>query len=692
VKRGQTRVAAGMASAALAIASLVAALQAGRAAPGAVRGIDEAGMDRSVAPGDDFFAFANGTWLERTEIPADQSGWGVANVLAEEATRRTRDLLDEASRSPAPARSVRRQAGDYYTSYLDEAAIESAGTRPLRSSLARIAAIDDARALARVLGEDLRADVDPLNWTDFHTDRLFGLWVAPDFNDPSRNGAYLLQGGLDLPDREYYVSDAPRMAAIQTKYAGHVATMLRLGGITDAEDKAARIVALERKMAAVHTTRLESLDVRTANNPWKRDEFPARAPGLDWSTFFAAAALDSQPVIIAWHPRAIAGLAALVASEPLDAWKDWLTFHAIDRNAGFLPRAFVNERFALHGQTLSGTPALAERWKRAVDATGAALGDAVGQLYVERHFPPATKESARAMVANIVAAFGRRIEQLDWMSPATRARAREKVGTLYVGVGYPDRWIDYSGLDVVRGDAFGNNERAAVFEYRRSLAKLRQAPDRTEWAMTPQTVNAVNLPLQNALNFPAAILAPPYFDPEAPAAVNYGSIGAVIGHEITHSFDDQGALFDARGQLANWWTKEDFAHFEASGAQLAAQFDQYEPFPGVHVNGRQTLSENIADLAGLAAAHDAWIMSLGGGSRAAGEAITGEQQFFLAYAQSWRSKSREEALRQQIITDGHAPDAYRAATVRNIDAWYDAFGVKPGQRLFLAPTARVRIW
>jgi predicted metalloendopeptidase len=296
------------------------------------------------------------------------------------------------------------------------------------------------------------------------------------------------------------------------------------------------------------------------------------------------------------------------------------------------------------------------------------------------------------MVANIVAAFGRRIEQLDWMSAATKAKAREKVGTLYVGVGYPDTWIDYSGLDVVRGDAFGNNERAVVFEYRRSLAKLRQAPDRTEWAMTPQTVNAVNLPLQNALNFPAAILAPPYFDPEAPAAVNYGSIGATIGHEITHSFDDQGALFDARGRLANWWTKEDFAHFEASGAQLAAQFDRYEPFPGAHVNGRQTLSENIADLAGLAAAHDAWILSLGGAPPPSDGGLTGEQQFFLAYAQSWRSKSREEALRQDIITDGHAPDAYRAATVRNIDAWYDAFGVKPGQRLFLAPADRVRVW
>jgi putative endopeptidase len=682
-------------SAIVAIAALATVLPHTSSVAGpasAVRGIDEAGMDRSVTPGDDFFSFANGTWVARTEIPPDRSDWGVFNVIAEEATGRTRDLLEAASRSSAAARSVQRQVGDYYASYVDEAAIEAAGTRPLQPLLDRIGAIDGSTALARVLGEDLRADVDPLNSTNFHTDRLMGLWVSPDLNDPARNTAYLLQGGLDLPDREYYVSDTPEMAAIREAYAKHVAATLRLADIADADAKAERIVALEERMARVHATRLESLDVRKANNPWKRTEFPSRAPGLDWKTFFAAAGLDTQPVIVAWHPRAIAGLSALVASEPLDVWKDWLTFHAIDRNAAVLPRAFLDERFAFHGRTLSGIPQIAERWKRAVDATGAALGEAVGQLYVERYFPPQAKESVREMVSNIVAAFDRRIGQLDWMSPATKAKAREKLKTLQVGVGYPDKWIDYSGLEVVRGDAFGNYQRAALFEYRRNLARLGRPSDKTEWAMTPQTVNAVNLPLQNAINFPAAILQPPFFDPAAPAAVNYGAIGATIGHEISHSFDDQGALFDAQGRLANWWTKEDFAHFEASGAQLAAQYDQYMPFPGLHVNGKQTLSENIADLAGLAAAYDAWRMSLGGARAPSEGGFTGEQQFFLAYAQSWRSKTREPQLRQQIITDGHAPDAYRAATVRNMDPWYPAFDVKPGQRLFLAPENRVRVW
>ncbi len=653
---------------------------------------DEAGLDGSVAPGVDFFAFANGTWLARTDIPPDRSTWGVLDVLAAEAMRRTRGLLESAGQSHAQPRSAERQAGDFYASYADEAAIEASGMRALRPLLDRIAAIDSARALARVLGEDLRADVDPLNNTRFHTDRLFGLWVAPDLNDAGQNAAYLLQGGLDLPDREYYLSDSAQMAAIRAKYATHVAAMLRLAGIADPEGKAQRIVALEGRIARVHATLLESLDVRAANHPWKRGEFASRAPGLDWTTFFAAAQLETQPIVIVWHPRAVTGIAALVGSEPLDAWRDWLAFHAIDRNAGVLPRAFVNERFAFHGRALSGTPEISERWKRAVAATNEALGEAVGQLYVARYFPAATKDQMRTMVANIVAAFGRRIEALQWMTPATKAKAREKLATIRVGVGYPDKWIDYSGLEVVRGDPFGNSQRASLFEYRRSLVRLRQPPDKSEWAMTPQTVNAVNLPLQNALNFPAAILAPPFFDPAAPAAVNYGAIGAVIGHEISHSFDDQGALFDAKGKLANWWTREDFAHFEASGAQLAAQFDQYVAFPGLHINGKQTLSENIADLAGLAAAYDAWILSLSGAHAPASGRFTGEQQFFLSYAQSWRGKAREAALRQQIITDGHAPDAYRAATVRNLDPWYPAFDVKAGQRLYLEPNDRVKIW
>jgi putative endopeptidase len=462
--------------------------------------------------------------------------------------------------------------------------------------------------------------------------------------------------------------------------------------VPGADAAAASVAALETKMARVHATRAESLDVRKANNPWPRPEFAARAPGLDWDAFLSAARLQGEPSIVVWHPAATRGLAALVRSEPLAAWKHWLTFHAIDRSAGVLPKAFVEARFAFHGKVLNGTPQLADRWKRAVSATNAALPDAVGQIYVAKYFPAETKVQLQAMVKNLVAAFGARVDRLEWMSPVTKQKARQKLATIRVGVGYPDTWVDTRELRIVRGDAFGNRERAEAFEYTHSLGKLGAPVDKGEWWMSPQTVNAVNLPLQNALNFPAAILAPPFFDPAGPPATYYGAIGAVIGHEISHSFDDQGAMFDADGRLANWWTKEDLEHFQAAGAQLAAQYDAYAPFPDLHVNGKQTLSENIADVAGLAAAYDGWRLSLGGATPPALDGFSGEQQFFLSYAQSWLTKWREPALRQAVIADGHAPGQYRAAAVRNLDAWYDAFGVKPGQALYLAPPQRVRVW
>jgi putative endopeptidase len=664
------------------------------AANGERHGIDLAGMDRSAAPGDDFYQYANGTWLSHTDIPPDRSRWGVFDVLGAVSLERTRRILERAASSSA-AGTIDRKVGDYYASVLDEAAIDARGASAIGPALDRIRAIDTRTTLARVLGEDLRTDVDPLNNAIFHTDRLFGLWVAPDLNDPAKNAPYLLQGGLDLPDREYYVADSPKMAEIRTAFLDHVARVLTLAGeATRATDRAAAIVALEERMARAHATRLESLQVARANNPWPLAEFPARAPGLEWPTFFDAARLASTPRIIVWHPAAITALSGLVASEPLGVWKDWLLFHAVDRRSDLLPRAFADERFAFHARTLAGIPSQSDRWKRAVSMTSnGTLGEAVGRLYVREHFPPETKARAQALVQAIAAAFGRRIAQLEWMSPDTQARAREKLSTLYVGVGYPERWTrDYAALEVARGDALGNAERASRFEYMRDLARLTGPVDRTEWSMTPQTVNAVNLPLQNALNFPAAILEAPFFDAAAPDAVNYGAIGSVIGHEISHSFDDQGALFDAHGRLANWWTKEDLAHFTSAGAQLAAQYDAYEPFPGVHVNGRLTLSENIADLAGLSATYDGWRASLGGQPSQADGGFTGEQQFFLSFAQIWRAKAREAALRQQIVTNGHAPDRYRAVTVRNLEAWYSAFGVTPGQRLFLPPADRVRVW
>ena len=665
---------------------------AARAAPAPAAGIDLDGMDRSVAPGDDFYRHANGTWLKTTEIPADRGAYGVGAIVTDLTNERTVELIQQAAAGTAAAGSAARKIGDYYASFMDLTAIEAKGLRPLQPAFDRIAAVRDVRSLSRVLGGTLRADVDAMNSTNFYTDNLFGLWVAQDFNDSTRYVPFLLQGGLDMPDREYYVDPSPRMAEIRTRYQAHIAALLKLAGLADHDTRAARVFDLERRIAEAHWKREESEDVRKANNPWTRKQFDTAAPGIDWTAYFAEAGLEDQNDFIVWQPSAVTGISALVAGQPLETWRDYLTFHAIEHSAGLLPDAFGTESFNFHGTVLGGTPQRRDRWKRAVSATNFGLGEAVGQLYAQRYFPPAAKARAEEMVKNILAAFGRRIDTLDWMTAATKARAKTKLGVLKVGVGYPDRWIDYSGLEVVRGDAFGNAQRAEMFEYRRNLRKLGRPIDRSEWVMTPQTVNAVNLPVMNAMNFPAAILQPPYFDPARPLAMDYGAIGAIMGHEISHSFDDQGAQFDAEGRLKNWWTEEDLSHFQASSAKLVKQYDAYRPLPDLGVNGKLTLSENIADVAGLAASYDAYRQSLGGKRAPVVAGLSGDQQFFVAFAQSWRAKSREPSLRLQILGDSHAPGEYRTDTVRNLDAWYAAFDVKPAQALYLAPADRVRVW
>jgi predicted metalloendopeptidase len=658
----------------------------------ATAGLDTAGMDRSVRPGDDFFFYANGSWLAHTEIPADRSSYGSSAILIELTDKRTADLIREAVGAGAPAGTESRKIGDYYASFMDTTAIDAAGLTPLRPRLDSIAAIRSRKELARSLGSTLRADVDALNNTNFYTENLFGLWVAQDLDDPAHYSPFLFQGGLGMPDRSYYLDSAAAMATIRRKYPQHVAAMLGLAGIPGAEARAAGIVRLETKIARAHWSRQESGDVSKGNSPWAKADFRVKAPGLDWESYFAAAGLARVARFVVWQPSAVTGISALVASEPLDTWKDYLTFHAIQSRAAVLPSGFNNHTFAFFGPVLSGATKQRDRWKRAVSATNGALGFAVGRLYAERYFPPAEKARAQAMVGNIIAAFGERIDRLDWMAPATRAEARAKLAVLEVGVGYPDKWPDYTGLEVKAGDAYGNAERAGLFQYRRALERVGRPVDRGEWVMTPQTVNAVNLPAMNAMNFPAAILQPPYFDPARPTAMDYGAMGAIIGHEVSHSFDNQGALFDAKGRLHNWWTPEDFKHFEASAAQLVAQYDAYKPFPDLAVNGRQTLGENIADVAGIAASYDAWQRSLGGKPAPEVNGFTGDQQFFVSFAQSWRRKWREPALRNLILTDGHAPSEYRATTVRNIDAWYAAFGVKAVERLYLALGERVRVW
>jgi endothelin-converting enzyme/putative endopeptidase len=657
-------------------------------------GIVIANMDRSVKPGDNFWLYANGDWLKRTEIPPDRSYVGIWDTLSDLSRKNTAALIEEAANANAPAGSNARKIADLYNSYMDEATIESRGLAPLRPHLDAIAAIHDKRELARALGESLRADVDALNNTNFHTSNLFGLWVAPGFSDSEHYAAYLMQGGLELPDREYYISNNETMRDVRTKYQAHVSAMLRLAGFTDTDARAQHVVELEHAIAEKHISLAENDDIHKANNPWKLSDFAANAPGLDWAEFFRAAGLSSQASFIVWQPTAFTGESALVASTPLETWKDWLAFHLIEDYAGVLPKAFADERFAFYGKILSGTPEERPRWQRGVGLTSEILGDAVGQLYAQRYFPPESKTQVQALVANLITAFRHRIDALSWMDPTTKAEAQAKLTTLYVGIGYPETWRDYSAYEVKPDDLFGNIWRASQFDLHRQVARLGQPQpvDRKEWCMFPQTVNAVNLPLQNALNFPAAILQPPFFDPLAPPEVNYGAIGSVIGHEISHTFDTEGSTFDSKGALRNWWKPADLAHFNAATAKLAAQYDTYKPFPDLAVNGQQTLAENIADVAGISAAYDGYRAALSGKSAPVENGFSVEQQFFLAFAGNWREKARDAALRQGILSDGHSPDEYRASTVRNIDAWYAAFNVQPGDKLYLAPPDRVRIW
>jgi putative endopeptidase len=657
-----------------------------------VSGIDLGGIDKSLQPGDDFNAYANGSWEKRTQIPEDRSSTGVFLQVFELAEKRTSELIQDLERAEPSAGSNERKIADYYAAYMDEAGIEQRGLAPLQPELDKVEAIASPADLSRYLGGSVRADTDPLNATNYHTDRLFGVFVAQGLEDPSRNVATLMQGGLGMPDREYYLSaDAP-MAENRAKYQTYIAALLKQAGAPDAEARAKAIFDLETKIARAHASVVDSQDIHKANNPWDTTALQDKAPGIDWPAFLDAAGLSGEKTLVAWQPDAIRGISALVASEPLQVWKDYLRFHALDRSASLLPKAYADLAFDFHSKTLQGTPKQRDRWKRAVGATSVALGDAVGQLYVKQYFPPSSKAEVETMVHNILAAFREGIDRLEWMTPETKAKAKAKAETMRVSVGYPETWRDYADLEVRRDDPLGNALRAEEHEYRHQLSKLGKAPDRGEWWMTPQTVNAVQLPLQNAMNFPAAILEAPFFDPKADPASNYGAIGAVIGHEVSHGFDNMGSEFDAQGRLQNWWTKEDSTHFEAATKKLVEQYDAYEPLPGLRINGKQTLGENIADVSGLQAAYSAWRKSLGGKQPPVIDGLTGDQRFFLAYAQAWRSKMREPTLRARVIGDGHAPGPYRALTVRNIDAWYPAFEVKQGQKLYLAPEQRVRIW
>ena len=654
-------------------------------------GIDTAWMDKAAVPGDDWYGYADGGWMKTTEIPADRSNIGGFFIADQVREKNTRTMFDEIIKAK-PTSGNDALIANYYNAYVNTDAIDKAGIAPAKADLAAIAGIADKKQLSSYIGGTLRADTDPLNATNFQTENLFGVFVTQGLNTPGETLPYLMQAGIGLPEREYYLSTDPKMVEARNKYKAYIAQILQLAGVADAPGAATRIMDLETKIAKAQATREESEDFAKGAQVWSRTDLEKKAPGIDWAALLNSAQLGSVQKFEAYHGGAIPKLAALVGSEPLQNWKEWLAFHTLNQQANVLPRAFRDASFAFNGTALAGTPQERPRDMLALNATSGALQDAVGKAYVDRYFPASSKTEIQGMVEKIKDAFAKRVQAIDWMAPSTKQEALKKVETIVVGVGYPDTWRDYSGLQISADNAYANQKAVGLAEYKHQLAKIGKPMDRAEWWMPPQLVNAVNLPVQNALNFPAAILVKPFFDPKADAAYNYGAIGAVIGHEISHSFDNNGALFDSTGKLRNWWSPQDFTKFQQAGDALAKQYDEYEALPGLHVNGKLTLGENIADVAGLAAAFDAYKASLGGKEAPVIDGLTGDQRFFIAYAQSWATKMREATLRQRIAVDGHAPGNFRAMTVRNIDGWYPAFSVKPGQKLFLAPDKRVKVW
>jgi putative endopeptidase len=638
-------------------------------------GFDAAGMDRSVAPGDNFYLFANGTWAKNTPIPADKSNYGMFTVLDDLSRERTRQIIEEQAKDP------NSRIGAAYASFMDEAAIEAKGLAPLEPWLGQIRAAKTKQDLA-----PLYADADRLG-----IGIPYGMFIGQDRKASDQYALNVLQGGLGMPDRDYYLSKDPKLAETKAKYLQHLTNMLTLAGEANAAARAKAILDLETKIAAVHWTKAESRNVDRTYNKMSLAEVRKLAPGFDFPAMIKAEGANVGSVIV-FQPSAFKGIGALVGRTPLPVLKDQLLVRSLDAYSAFLPQKFDAENFAFYGTALNGTPQQEERWKRAVNFTIDALGDDVSKLYVARFFPPETKAAADELVKNIIGAMDRRIDKLDWMSAETKAKAHAKLAAFTPKIGYPSRWRDMNGLQIDRGDVLGNAMRSARFESAYQTGKLGGPIRRWEWGMTPMTINAYANPTMVEIVFPAAILQPPFFDPNADPAVNYGGIGAVIGHELSHHFDDQGAKYDLHGNLIDWWTPADAKNFQARLDKLGAQYDAYEPLPGFHVQGKLTMGENVADLAGLTVAHDAYIASLGGKAPPAIDGTSADQRFYLGWAQVWRRNYREPNLRQRLLTDPHSPSEQRVATVRNLDPWYPAFDVQPGQNLYLTPEQRVRIW
>jgi putative endopeptidase len=643
-------------------------------------GVDTAGMDTTVKPGRDFNQFASGTWQKNTKIPADKTRWGMFDQLREEADANVRKILEE--KAAAPKGSSAQKARDYYAAYLDTAAIDAKGFAPAKAGLDAIAGAKSLDDVIKLMGRP-----------DLPVEAPISMGVTLDQKNPDRYVVTCGQDGLGLPEREFYLKTDQQFVDIRTKYEAHIAKVLTMAGDKNAAKNAKDILALETKIAERHWPIAERRERDKTYNPKTLADLQKEAPQFNWKLYMDAQGYGDQKEVIVRENTAIPKLAELFKATPVATWKSYLTYHFLRSTADVLPTALDQEVFDFTGRTLNGQPEQRERWKRGVSATNGALGDAAGELYVARHFQPKAKAEIDKLVENLRKGYAARIEQGDWMTPETKKVALEKLAAFRPKVGYPSKWKDYSKLDVVAGDAWGNAQRSRIWHHEYSKAKLGKPSDRDEWFMTPQTVNAYYNPTFNEIVFPAAILQPPFFDAEADPAVNYGGIGGVIGHEMGHGFDDQGAKSDAKGILRNWWAAADVESFKKRTDALADQYSTFEPLPGIKVNGRLTLGENIGDVGGLTVAYKAYQLALADQKAPVIDGYTGDQRFFLGWAQVWRNISRDQALRNQVLTDPHSPAQYRVnGVVRNVDAWYTAFGVKEGDALFLSPDKRVKIW
>jgi len=643
-------------------------------------GFDLAGRDTAASPGQSFFAYANGTYMQKLTIPADRSTYGAFNVLDELSKDRMRAVVDKAAAAKTAA-GPEAKVGALYRSFMDETKVEALGAKPLQAGLAKVKAAKTRADVAKLMGATAGG----------FGQSFFNPQVYDDAKDPLKYAVYLSQGGITLPDRDYYL-DA-KFEPQRTAYEAYIAKMLGLAGWANPEANAKAIVAMETEVAKVSWTRAERRDDDKTYNPMATAELAKFAPGFDWQAFLAGASLSPAKRVIVAENTAFPKIAAIYGKTDVETLKAWLAFTTIDQSAAYLSKDFDQARFDFRAKTLSGTPAQQPRWKRGVSLVDNNLGEALGKLYVDAYFPAESKARMEALVGDIQTALAARIQKLEWMGPETKQKALEKLGKFTVKIGYPDKWRDYSALRIVDGDLYGNVERSSAFDWNFRTARLNKPVDRTEWEMTPATINAYYSSTKNEIVFPAAILQPPFFDPEGDAAINYGGIGGVIGHEITHGFDDQGRKSDGDGRLSEWWTKDDEAKFMVQAERLGKQYSATEVLPGAKINGDLTMGENIADLGGLLLALDAYHLSLKGKPAPVIDGLTGDQRVFLGWAQVWRGKYRDDFMKQILVSDPHSPPVARVdLPMRNIDAFYEAFGVKPGDPMYVPPEQRVRIW